>query len=733
MTGMTRRKSGCLSAERLQSLIPKSRNFNSDITNLDPTTWKRHQMSSLEAGNGPTHRQRRARKACAECNRRKVRCNVALVGQPCGNCTADGAACEVIPRKQRRARNRKAASLASTTSEPRGDVTHGTEPATAEISVAWGPDGGGEDPLIATAAACEEEDEGENAGALAAAVEDHTGDQHDDQTAIYYTGNTHGAVSFVADLVGGGNTEQGLHYLVPYTIRKTKSPEDLEYLRYKGVFSVPSRDVCDTLIRTYFLHVHPVLPILDASTFLAQFTQHGCSNVNLLLLWSMIFMAAGFVEPDTLQRSGFASRKALKRAAYQRAKALYDNAYDDDQITLIQSVILMGHWHADAEDRFEAWHWTGIAISLCQTAGLHCSLGGSTKKSSQLTEARERLCRRIWWTCIYRDRWLSMVKGRPVRIRLEDGDMSPATVEDMEHDIRQLPDTVKAAYFPYDSRRVSSLWCKQVEIGLLLGNILTQNARLQASTPVELTQPSELDLLQCDWPVDDVDGMHPFERLCEYHVRLLYHATCIAFWRPRISLSGDGPSEHPWRREAVEKSRAAAVNSNAVLEEIMAHDLLKFMKSQSISALVPPMQIHLLDSKSSTTSVRILGTNRLQLCLQILAELKETYWAAEFALKLFERAYKKIVAKRQKRQAGQIPPSSQVPLETYNNVPAKSIIEQNPTPESLGSADDVFMPGYSLEGNSEMESLWNQILSAEDSGLNSFFNAEEFSASAVIS
>lgn len=74
-------------------------------------------------------------------------------------------------------------------------------------------------------------------------------------------------------------------------MRQAKSPQDLEYLRAKGVFSLPPSEVCHALIQTYFAHVHPILPILDATTFLTRLTQRGYRSVNLLLLWSIIFMA----------------------------------------------------------------------------------------------------------------------------------------------------------------------------------------------------------------------------------------------------------------------------------------------------------------------------------------------------------------------------------------------------------------------------------------------------------
>ncbi|KAM0558227.1 hypothetical protein ACHAPJ_004912 [Fusarium lateritium] len=561
---------------------------------------------------------RRARKACAECSRRKIRCDLAVVGLPCSKCRNDGVVCDIPSRKKRTARRKVKPDPVGEGSRP---ATNASLPGVKSV------------PEVAEQEADDSGEDGDNADALAAAMQEETDKGNEDGT-IYYTGNQHGAVSFVADLVAGD--AQSPHYLVPHKVRRHKSPEDLEYFRVKGVFSVPPKEVCNALIRTYFFHVHPLLPILDATSFLTQFVQHGYESVNLLLFWSMILLAAGFEELDMLAKAGYSSRKALKRVAYERAKLLFDNAYDDDQITLIQSVILIGHWHADAEDRFEAWHWTGIAISLCQTAGLHCAPTRSARKSPAFSESRERLCRRIWWTCVYRDRWLSMIKGRPLRIRLEDGDISPANIQDTEHDLAQLPNDIKSVYFPFDIERISRFWCKSVEISLLLGTIVLKTAGLAEAT--------EADLSACDWSEEDVDNMHQCEKLCAYHNRLLYCATCVTFWRARvIPCPKSEQSSDPGRAKATEKARAAAIWSNGVLEEILGHGLLRYMKSQSISALVPPMQIHLLDCKSSTISVRVLGTNRLQFCMQILVELKETYWAAEFALKLFERAYERIL------------------------------------------------------------------------------------------
>lgn len=206
----------------------------------------------------------------------------------------------------------------------------------------------------------------------------------------------------------------------------------------------------------------------------------------------------------------------MRRAAYQRAKILYDDASDDDHISLIQSVIMLGHWHADGEDRSDAWHWTGIAISMCQKAGLHCRATDSAKRSGVMTPDRVRLCRRIWWTCVVQDRWLSFMKGRPFRIRIADGNEFFPDIPDMELDLQQLPEHIKAKYLPYDALRVSRYWVKIIEISDLLGNIITQHTRSA------IQSISEVNVGQCDWTDEDPHGLNVYEQVCAYHTRLVY-------------------------------------------------------------------------------------------------------------------------------------------------------------------------------------------------------------------
>lgn len=65
-------------------------------------------------------------------------------------------------------------------------------------------------------------------------------------------------------------------------------------MQAKGVFSIPTIDVCEHLLRCYFLHVHVLLPVVNAHTFLTEYVNGGPSNINLMLLWAT-FLAGSHV------------------------------------------------------------------------------------------------------------------------------------------------------------------------------------------------------------------------------------------------------------------------------------------------------------------------------------------------------------------------------------------------------------------------------------------------------
>jgi hypothetical protein len=81
------------------------------------------------------------------------------------------------------------------------------------------------------------------------------------------------------------------HILLPYNIPASLSSQERAYLDYKGCFTLPQNEICVGLLRAYFHHVHPLIPVVDAEETL-KFLDSNTNEYNLLLLWAMFFVAA---------------------------------------------------------------------------------------------------------------------------------------------------------------------------------------------------------------------------------------------------------------------------------------------------------------------------------------------------------------------------------------------------------------------------------------------------------
>lgn len=82
------------------------------------------------------------------------------------------------------------------------------------------------------------------------------------------------------------------HFLIPSNVTKASlSNEDREYLRIKGVYTLPGKDTCKQLLYAYFHHVHPIMPVVNVSLVLEYHHQDRLREFNLSLIWSMFFVA----------------------------------------------------------------------------------------------------------------------------------------------------------------------------------------------------------------------------------------------------------------------------------------------------------------------------------------------------------------------------------------------------------------------------------------------------------
>lgn len=155
---------------------------------------------------------------------------------------------------------------------------------------------------------------------------------------------------------------------------------------------------------------------------------------------------------------------------------------------MIQAVLLMGSWYSDTEDRTGPWHWNGIAISLCQTIGLHRQPDNGQNHMKAISESDRRLWRQLWWSCVYREAWFSAGMGRPMRINLADCNTPMPDANDSDELLARVSESTREKYLPERTRDLSELWTELLHLTVSLSDILSWQHQ------VERTRPSRTEL-----------------------------------------------------------------------------------------------------------------------------------------------------------------------------------------------------------------------------------------------
>jgi hypothetical protein len=184
----------------------------------------------------------------------------------------------------------------------------------------------------------------------------------------------------------------------------------------------------------------------------------------------------------------------------------------------------MAFWYSDTEDRTGAYHWIGIAISLCQTLGLHRNLELNIPEH-RLPTSQLSVLRRIWWSCVLRDRWLSLGMGRPMRINHADCDVPMPSIADVVRDLESIPAQIKQDYIPVESEWLSGLWIKLISVSNLLGTIIGVFYKPGKPLPSkDALEQYENELLQLAVCVDTSAFKDSLSLLHTYQYQLFYES-----------------------------------------------------------------------------------------------------------------------------------------------------------------------------------------------------------------
>lgn len=176
---------------------------------------------------------------------------------------------------------------------------------------------------------------------------------------------------------------------------------------------------------------------------------------------------------------------------------MYETSGETDRTVLLQSAILLSFYHSEKDLHTQVWYWSGIAISHCQIMGLHRPPTNRDDHSSTASR-QQSIWRRLWWCCFFRDRWLSLTLGRPLRINSEDCTVAMPVADDLLIDVADMPSVLAATYIPEGYTQLAQDWVLLMQVSKLLGQVLALSFRPNARKPsFEEVKALETAILAC--------------------------------------------------------------------------------------------------------------------------------------------------------------------------------------------------------------------------------------------
>jgi len=450
---------------------------------------------------------------------------------------------------------------------------------------------------------------------------------------VAYLGESSNLTLLVHDRHG---TADVVHYPLPENVRGSRARlteldnVEIDILHQRGAFLLPPRALCDELVDSYFKWVAPIVPVINKSRFMKQY--RDAKNPPSLLLLQAILLAGSRVctNPQLMDANGSTTPAAL--TFYKRAKALYDANYEDDRVTIVQALVLMGwYWEGPEDVTKNVFYWSRVATIVAQGSGMHRSVEGS-----QLSRADKKLWKRIWWTLFTRDRSVAVALGRPVHINTDDSDVEMVSEEDFIED-----ENDPNPEFPQDPLHVQ-FFLQYVKLCEIMGLVLSQ----QYSVASKARRQNAIDLTHSDMALADWLQNCPKEvywEMPQHHfwsalLHSNYYTTLCLLHRahmpPATTQRGGYTEDNSYPSRNIAFQAAAMITS--IIENLGAHDELRYCPAFIVYSLFSALIMHVYQMRSSVPSVVQATQERMRVCMNALKDVSRVWLVAKMVYTLFE-------------------------------------------------------------------------------------------------
>jgi hypothetical protein len=465
---------------------------------------------------------------------------------------------------------------------------------------------------------------------------------------VAYLGESSNLTLLVHDRQSDGDV---VHYPLPENIRGSRARlteldnVEIDILHQRGAFLLPPRALCDELMDSYFKWIHPIVPVINKTKFMRRYKDPK-NPPSLLLLQAMLLAGSRVcTNPQLMDANGSSTPAAL--TFYKRAKALYDANYEDDRVTIVQSLLLMGwYWEGPEDVTKNVFYWTRVATIVAQGSGMHRSVEGS-----QLSKSDKRLWKRIWWSLFTRDRSVAVALGRPCHINLDDSDVEMLTEDDF---IEDEPD--QASEYPPDPVHVH-FFLQYVKLCEIMGLVLSQQYSVASKgrrhNPIDLTHS---DVALADWFLNCpniVKWEMPRHHFWSALLHSNYYTTLCLLHRAHMPPTGSHrfPDDHIYPSRDIAFQAAAMITS--IIENLSARGELRYCPAFVVYSLFSALIMHVYQMRSPVLSIQQVTQDRIRTCMGALKDVSKVWLVGKMVHTLFESILgNKVLEERLQKAAG---------------------------------------------------------------------------------
>ncbi|KAL6232000.1 hypothetical protein BDW75DRAFT_243429 [Aspergillus navahoensis] len=571
-------------------------------------------------------RPTRAKLACSACRSRKVRCDVTHRGSPCTNCFLDHKECNIdaAPRNRGRipAQRKRAHTQRDKPTTPDSQVVPQTTDAKSSLDDSTSTASPRSSPPLTLPS-------------LLSLLQTDTDIVDEEPTE---TGPAAGDINF------------SVYRFLCTEFLLELPQDDLKYLEEQTCLRVPRRELLNEMLIQYFRHIHPLLPLFDEAQFWAMYhpvkysrMEGSGDQISLFVLQAMLFVASSFLPCSKLRCLGFNSAHHARKCLYHRAKVLYSLEAETKPASLAQGALLLSLWCPRENNRQINTWWLTVAIQHARAGHAH--------RYKQIAPSRCQLeLKRLWWSCIVRDRVMALCLRQPVHITGETFDFegSKMTVNDIKGE-----NAVPGVYEDDVGRVLYLLTISMCDLCIALTDVINL---VYPQLPCAIHLPEK-----CSQQAESARGslnrwheamtyqlsifpLHtrtsPSVTLFSNLLQLYFLSSSILLANYEIGLQVELHPPHSRNKDAIAYSRLQIQECARfiadILQQLSKLDLIRYLPLSAVACTAKPLLLYLLDQVLINGVSATINT-KLRVLLEAMKICKETYDYADLVLNTAHR------------------------------------------------------------------------------------------------